>query len=111
MRTHFLRGPYDRYLLAAAGTPGNTRGCLVTMTDKQYRSEKWTFELPGTPASVVEQAWQRWQPSTLSEPTTSALAASPVGIADELSKLGRLRDQGLLTEDEFNAQKTKLLGN
>lgn len=29
--------------------------------------------------------------------------------ADELAKLGALRDQGVLSEDEFQAQKAKLL--
>ena len=28
----------------------------------------------------------------------------------QIQKLGELRDQGLLTEDEFAAQKAKLLG-
>ncbi|WP_240471861.1 SHOCT domain-containing protein [Pseudarthrobacter phenanthrenivorans] len=31
-------------------------------------------------------------------------------IADELTKLAGLRDAGVLTEDEFAAQKAKLLG-
>jgi len=30
-------------------------------------------------------------------------------IADELSKLAQLRDQGVLTNDEFNARKALLL--
>jgi hypothetical protein len=36
----------------------------------------------------------------------SSTAASP---ADELSKLAQLRDQGVLTAEEFDAQKSKLL--
>lgn len=31
-------------------------------------------------------------------------------VADELTKLGALRDSGLLSDDEFAAQKAKLLG-
>jgi len=31
-------------------------------------------------------------------------------IADEISKFAALRDQGLLSPEEFNAQKTRLLG-
>ena len=31
------------------------------------------------------------------------------GTADELTKLAGLRDQGVLTEDEYQAQKAKLL--
>ena len=36
-----------------------------------------------------------------------APAASP---ADELRKLAQLRDEGVLTEEEFDAQKQKILG-
>jgi hypothetical protein len=34
-----------------------------------------------------------------------------VSVADELLKLKKLLDAGALTQDEFNAQKKKLLGN
>ena len=30
-------------------------------------------------------------------------------VADEISKLLKLKEQGILTEEEFNAQKAKLL--
>ena len=40
--------------------------------------------------------------------TTSA--SSPVDVADQLRKLAELRDQGILTEEEFAVQKQKLLG-
>lgn len=36
--------------------------------------------------------------------------AASSGTADELSKLVALRDQGVLSDAEFNAQKAKLLG-
>ncbi|HEU5003440.1 MAG TPA: PH domain-containing protein [Actinomycetota bacterium] len=39
-----------------------------------------------------------------------AAGTSQGSVADELVKLARLRDQGILTEDEFVAQKAKLLG-
>ncbi|MGO4806423.1 SHOCT domain-containing protein [Arthrobacter sp. 2MCAF15] len=47
---------------------------------------------------------------------SSALPAMPsvppmAGVADELSKLAALRDAGVLSEDEFAAQKRRLLGN
>lgn len=35
---------------------------------------------------------------------------APLSVADELSKLAKLRDAGVITEEEFNAQKAKLLG-
>lgn len=37
-------------------------------------------------------------------------ASAPVDLADQLGKLAALRDQGILTDDEFAAQKAKLLG-
>ena len=37
------------------------------------------------------------------------VASSSTSVADEISKLAALRDQGLLTPDEFNAQKAALL--
>lgn len=38
------------------------------------------------------------------------VAGSSVSTADELSKLASLRDRGILTNEEFNAQKVALLG-
>lgn len=35
----------------------------------------------------------------------------PITVADELTKLADLRDRGLLTEQEFAAQKARLLAN
>ena len=32
-------------------------------------------------------------------------------VADELKKLAELRDAGVLTEEEFDTQKAKLLGS
>jgi uncharacterized membrane protein YdbT with pleckstrin-like domain len=39
-----------------------------------------------------------------------APATPAPSLADELAKLDRLRDEGVLTEDEFQAQKARLLG-
>lgn len=36
--------------------------------------------------------------------------AATSSVADELRKLGQLRDAGILTESEFASQKTRLLG-
>jgi hypothetical protein len=44
------------------------------------------------------------------ERMAAASSTASGSIADEISKLAGLRDQGILTEDEFAAQKAKLLG-
>lgn len=44
-------------------------------------------------------------------PIAAAPAPAPeVDVISQLKQLGELRDQGILTEDEFAAQKAKLLG-
>ena len=40
----------------------------------------------------------------------AAPAAPPLDVADQLRKLATLRDEGILSEEEFAAQKAKLLG-
>lgn len=47
------------------------------------------------------------QPKESSEPHHQATAAG--SVPDELRKLAQLRDDGILTEVEFQAQKSKLL--
>jgi hypothetical protein len=49
----------------------------------------------------------------IGEAGTKALpsaVAQPPSVADELEKLAALRDRGVLTEEEFSAQKNRLLG-
>jgi Short C-terminal domain len=42
-------------------------------------------------------------------PAPPAPAAGESSMIDQLKQLGELKDQGILTEDEFAAQKAKLL--
>ncbi|MBA2624505.1 MAG: SHOCT domain-containing protein, partial [Acidimicrobiia bacterium] len=37
-------------------------------------------------------------------------AGPPVDVADQLRKLASLRDEGILSDEEFAAQKARLLG-
>ena len=56
---------------------------------------------------------QQQQPAYAPPPPAPAPAAAEAGGDDliaQLEKLGRLRDQGILTDEEFAAQKAKLLG-
>jgi hypothetical protein len=42
--------------------------------------------------------------------TSQQAKSAPGGIADDIQKLGALKAQGLLTDEEFSAAKAKLLG-
>lgn len=46
---------------------------------------------------------------SLHAPRSAPVAAASVDLADQLGKLAALRDAGVLTEEEFAAQKAKLL--
>jgi hypothetical protein len=41
---------------------------------------------------------------------TAAAPAPTEDVYDQLSRLGALHEQGVLTDEEFSAQKAKLLG-
>lgn len=42
-------------------------------------------------------------------PTPAENPSSTMSVADELEKLAGLRDRGIITNEEFSAQKAKLL--
>lgn len=50
----------------------------------------------------AEQAYRQWVQSVAGEGRGS--------VADELEKLAGLRDRGVITDEEFNRQKAKLVG-
>ncbi len=55
---------------------------------------------------AVDQATRQQQAA---ESYIRSVAASGNGSTEELAKLGRLRDEGVLTEEEFATQKAKIL--
>ena len=58
--------------------------------------------------------WQQQAPPQYQQPppppAPQPAAADSSNLVDELQKLASLRDQGILSEDEFTAAKNKLLG-
>jgi hypothetical protein len=59
---------------------------------------------------------QRWAqqegqeaPPPEAAPAPAAAPAGGASMIDQLKELGELKEQGILTEDEFAAQKAKLL--
>jgi uncharacterized membrane protein YdbT with pleckstrin-like domain len=58
------------------------------------------------PASPPAEA-----PASPPDPPATHGSGSPVPVADELTKLASLRDQGVISDAEFQAQKARLLGS
>jgi hypothetical protein len=76
-----------------------------------------TAVIAGTASSVSGRVQRRQQQRWAQEDqggAPPAQAAPPPAAADDpiakLKELGELRDSGVLTEEEFAAQKAKLLG-
>jgi hypothetical protein len=60
-----------------------------------------------------QEAQQYQQVAPAPAPVAPAPAAPPAAeesMIDQLKQLGELKEQGILTEEEFAAQKAKLLG-
>jgi Short C-terminal domain len=74
-----------------------------------------TAVIAGTATSVSNRVsrrqGQRWaQQETEAAPPPEAAPAAGASTIDQLKELGELKSQGILTEEEFAAQKAKLLG-
>lgn len=74
----------------------------------------------GRVARRQDQRWARQEEEQYAQqqaqqaPPPPAAAPAPAGgqdsVIEQLKQLGELKSQGVLTEDEFAAQKAKLLG-
>ena len=66
---------------------------------------------------VSRRQGQRWaqqeeqQAAQQAPPAPAAAPASESTMIDQLKQLGELKSQGILTEEEFAAQKAKLLAS
>ncbi len=60
------------------------------------------------------ERWAQQETAQMAPEPAAAPPAAPQGggesVIDQLKELGELKSQGILTEEEFAAQKAKLLG-
>jgi hypothetical protein len=61
---------------------------------------------------VSRRQGERWAEQEAPPEAAPAAAPAPAGgsVIDQLKELGELKAQGILTEEEFNEQKARLLG-
>ena len=59
----------------------------------------------------AQQEAQQAPPPPQAAPPAAAPAAGEGSVIDQLKELGELKAQGILTEEEFAAQKARLLGS
>jgi putative oligomerization/nucleic acid binding protein len=58
----------------------------------------------------AQQEAQQVQQAAPPPPAPAPAAGGEASVIDQLKQLGELKEQGILTEEEFAAQKAKLLG-
>ncbi len=118
-------------IIAAIGTYGTTELVMAARKKSRVCGHQMSLhgieQVFGVPQPLVEtesdpgprmRGWIASRMVRPVEPAPTADESAPApptpapasSVADELSKLAQLRDAGVLTPEEFEAQKAKLLG-
>ena len=90
-------------LLRAMGRTAVVAGTATAVSNRVSRRQanRWSQQQPQQQPQYYEEPAQYAQP---------AAAAAPDPI-EQLTKLAELKDQGILTDAEFQAQKAKILAS
>lgn len=95
-RKNGARALQQVFVLQGGGT--ELAACPVNYGTSQ-KIEAWIRKHPSFRGNVPQNA-----------PAAAPQGAAPVNIADQLTKLVQLRDAGVLSQEEFEQAKAKLLG-
>lgn len=91
-----LRGVARTAVIAGTATSVSNRV-------SKRQGERW--------AAQEQQQYAQQQAAAPPPPAPAAPAAAAASPIEQLKELGELKAQGILTEEEFAAQKAKLLGS
>jgi putative oligomerization/nucleic acid binding protein len=84
-----------------AGTASATANAVNRRAQKRAAADEQTADQPAAPQQPAAPA---------PEQAATAPASAPTGdLVSQLTDLGKLRDSGVLTPEEFDAAKAKLL--
>jgi len=88
-------------------------GTATAVSNRVSRRQAGRWNQQAQAEAYQEQQYQQPPPQQVvyaaPPPAAPAPAASSDDLIENLQKLGALRDQGILTDAEFEAQKAKLL--
>jgi Short C-terminal domain len=79
------------------------------------RAAATTAVVAGTAGAVSHHQQQKYAAQDQPQDAEQAAAAAPVAVAEpdytaELEQLAQLKNQGIITEEEFEAKKKQVLG-
>jgi len=96
---------------AIVGTASATRNAVDHRQSQKYAAQAAPQQAAPQQAAPPPQQYapppQEYAPPP---PPAAPVAAPPEDPITQLERLGALKAQGLLTDEEFNAQKAKILG-
>jgi hypothetical protein len=88
------------------GTAAAVSGGVSRRQSKKYAAEQHDA------AAAQQDAYDQGQADAqVAEPAPAATAPAGDDMMSQLTKLGELREQGVLTDAEFEAQKAKILAS
>lgn len=99
---HYVMLLDESSALAADAAIGKTH---PSYKEAMGEAQKWH----GKMKVIIRQADEEDRRQEKADAENTVTVASQTSLADELKKLSELRDQGILTEDEFATQKAKIL--
>ncbi|MEO1057819.1 MAG: SHOCT domain-containing protein [Actinomycetota bacterium] len=93
---------------AVAGTASAVSGRVQRRQAEKFATRDQ--QIASTRAQGWSQGMQSAAPQQAPPPPPAPAAAPQVDVIGQLKQLAELKEQGILTEAEFAAQKAKLLG-
>ena len=93
-----------------AGTATAVSGRVQRRQAEKYAGRDAQIAADRTQAYQQDMAAQAPPPAYAPAPVAEPPAAPQADMVSQLRELAQLRDDGILTEEEFAAQKAKLLG-
>jgi hypothetical protein len=119
--TAMLRRPIARVgrpgLLRAAATTAVVAGTATAVSGRVARRQQGRAQQAADAQAYEQQQQLAAQQAYAEQAAPQAAAASPAptaagtDIITQLKELGALKEQGILTDDEFAAQKARILGS
>lgn len=82
----------------------------VSNNVSRRQAERWAEQGKAAPAYMTAQPQGYAEPQYAEAPPAPAPAAPAADPVEQLKELAELKNQGILTEEEFAAQKAKILG-
>lgn len=100
----FLSKKMQKFSMKASGMSDET------IKDMERQQEEMERQMKQGGPSAVQEAHMR-QMEEMMKQANAGLAGARMSIADELAKLAKLRDQGVLSEAEFQKMKNEMMKN